>query len=415
MSADRVISAAIVLALAAPALPARAQAPAMRASFDTASLAWDAGDYPAALERLLRLTRTAGSESLHRAIALLTGEWYRSTVITEDGTAPRWSADSRHFAWESGVGQAVRTHVATVDANGGVQPVAEIAGSGLVFSFDGARVAWLTVPDVPALRTARAELAQLNGAAAARTRMEIAALEREHAQLHVRDLATRTDRELDRGNLSVSTLAFGADGELYAAGNARGDTASVLVRLSGTGAPAATPLVRTGAEITSVQALAGTRFLVGLGRDGFAVLDPATGSQRRYEGTMPATSADGRFVVFVAGADDETAILLLDVSTNADPRLVKRSMLPIASPAVSPDGARIAFQMMPREDWEIYVIAADGSGETRITREIQHDLQPHFLTADTLLGLIGEGRHRLLEKTAMAMMVTRKGSIRKSW
>jgi hypothetical protein len=50
--------------------------------------------------------------------------------------------------------------------------------------------------------------------------------------------------------------------------------------------------------------------------------------------------------------------------------------------------------MMPREDWEIYVIAADGSGETRITREIQHDLQPHFLTADTLLGLIGEGRHR---------------------
>jgi hypothetical protein len=50
--------------------------------------------------------------------------------------------------------------------------------------------------------------------------------------------------------------------------------------------------------------------------------------------------------------------------------------------------------MMPREDWEIYAMGVDGTGEFRVTREIQHDLQPRFLSNDTLFALIGEGRHR---------------------
>ena len=38
------------------------------------------------------------------------------------------------------------------------------------------------------------------------------------------------------------------------------------------------------------------------------------------------------------------------------------------------DGARVAFQMMPKDDWEIYLVGRDGKNETRVTREIQHDL-----------------------------------------
>ena len=47
---------------------------------------------------------------------------------------------------------------------------------------------------------------------------------------------------------------------------------------------------------------------------------------------------------------------------------------------------RVAFQMMPNDDWEIYVVGRDGKDETRVTREIQHDLLPQFLGADRLLG-----------------------------
>src|SRR5262249_33226074 len=43
---------------------------------------------------------------------------------------------------------------------------------------------------------------------------------------------------------------------------------------------------------------------------------------------------------------------------------------------------------------EIYVANRDGTGETRVTREIQHDILPKFVTSDRLLGAIGEPRHR---------------------
>ena len=33
-------------------------------------------------------------------------------------------------------------------------------------------------------------------------------------------------------------------------------------------------------------------------------------------------------------------------------------------PALSPDGSRVAFQMMTKDDWEIYVVDRDGSGES---------------------------------------------------
>ena len=51
--------------------------------------------------------------------------------------------------------------------------------------------------------------------------------------------------------------------------------------------------------------------------------------------------------------------------------------------------------MMPRDDWEIYVVNRDGTGEARVTREIQHDLLPRFLTDDSAArASIGEPRHR---------------------
>ena len=63
-------------------------------------------------------------------------------------------------------------------------------------------------------------------------------------------------------------------------------------------------------------------------------------------------------------------------------------------PALSADAARVAFQMMLRDDWEIVTVNRDGTGESRLTRDIQHDLLPVFLTDARLLGVIGEPRHR---------------------
>ena len=49
---------------------------------------------------------------------------------------------------------------------------------------------------------------------------------------------------------------------------------------------------------------------------------------------------------------------------------------------------------MPREDWELYVVGADGGEPRRLTYEIQHDIYPQFLSDGRLLAVMGEGRHR---------------------
>jgi len=58
--------------------------------------------------------------------------------------------------------------------------------------------------------------------------------------------------------------------------------------------------------------------------------------------------------------------------------------------ALSPDGKLVAYQLMggvgSSTDWEIYVSDAAGV-HRRITRDIQHDLLPKFLTNTALLGV----------------------------
>jgi len=67
------------------------------------------------------------------------------------------------------------------------------------------------------------------------------------------------------------------------------------------------------------------------------------------------------------------------------------------APALSPDGRLVAYQQMSgagsSTDWDIYI--SDETGATkRVTRDIQHDVLPRFLTSTTLLGMMGEARHR---------------------
>jgi hypothetical protein len=77
-----------------------------------------------------------------------------------------------------------------------------------------------------------------------------------------------------------------------------------------------------------------------------------------------------------------------------EPVVAKRTTDRLDAPALSPDGRTVTFQMMAREDWELYTVNADGTGERRLTREIQHDLLPRFIDRTTILAVMGEARHR---------------------
>ncbi|MFC1557587.1 M28 family peptidase, partial [candidate division KSB1 bacterium] len=73
---------------------------------------------------------------------------------------------------------------------------------------------------------------------------------------------------------------------------------------------------------------------------------------------------------------------------------VKSTQEQIGAPAISPDGAHVAFEAMFNRNYEIFVVRSDGSGETHISREIQHDRFPRFITNDKVMWAKGEGRHR---------------------
>src|SRR5262245_48616269 len=81
----------------------------------TADIAWDRGDYPRALTEYLALLDTAPSPDVLEAIALQTGELFKTTELTTDGGAPRFSPDGRYLSYEIGRGLARRTRVASAE------------------------------------------------------------------------------------------------------------------------------------------------------------------------------------------------------------------------------------------------------------------------------------------------------------
>jgi hypothetical protein len=408
---------ALGLPLAALTRAAAAQPAADSAALADATLAWERGEYPLALRTAARLLQGAPSDRVRRALARLTGEPYHTDSIAADGRALRLSADGRWAAWESGAGAGVTTTLARVD-DAGVRAVATVAGGSLALGRD--RAAFLRVAETEELRAARADSARAAAAAdregVRATAQRIAALAGRLARVVVRDLASGAEAEaLVDDALVKRTLAFSADGgTLYLIGwrAAGGDTALHALRGEAGGAPARVAKV-SGTELTVVP---GGRWLLvapaaagGFGAAAraasFTLVDTEGRAVRQVRGAQPAVSADGSALAFLVrpeagaaggGPRDFSAWLLplgADAATR-EPALVKRTTDSLETPVPSPDGRRVAFASMPRQDWELAVVNADGTGEARLSREIQHDRVPRWVSATTLLAAKGEPRHR---------------------
>ncbi|HEV8212162.1 MAG TPA: M20/M25/M40 family metallo-hydrolase, partial [Vicinamibacterales bacterium] len=124
----------------------------------------------------------------------------------------------------------------------------------------------------------------------------------------------------------------------------------------------------------------------------FAIVDIATRKVTRIAGSAPSLSADGQTLTYIARSGPEYSVMV--GPTTGTQTAVKRTTQRLDAPALSADGGRIAYQMMPRDDWEIFVADRDGGNERQVTHEIQHDLLPRFIGADRLVAVMGEPRHR---------------------
>src|SRR5262249_38424076 len=105
----------------------------------------------------------------------------------------------------------------------------------------------------------------------------------------------------------------------------------------------------------------------------FAIADLRSKRVAIIAGTAPALSADGQTLTYVAREGAEF-LLMLGPTTGMQGAVV-RTTERLDAPALSADGRRIGWQMMPRDDWEIFVADVDGASlknARRVTREIQH-------------------------------------------
>jgi hypothetical protein len=400
----RSLAILIVLSISTPLLlaqaPARQTAAATTAAapaapdvlYRRATEAWEAGAYPDALAALVPLMKGPAAAEYRDRVALLTGELFITTEITTDGRNPKISPNGQYVAYEMGPTTDVTTRVVKLDAT--PRTIADLKGTALAFD-DGNRAAVLDAT----------------------------------GGLVVIDLTSGAQHSVATGNLLKASPMFGARGAVLFVGADPADaTRNDIYQANDTGAPTrltdepgfkANPIVDpTGAALVYTVTAAspirsggpGGRGAGGAaggagGRAGgggrgaaggppatFAVVNLAAKTTRIVEGTGVTMSANGKSIAWITRAGD---MYTLNTSpTLGDKVTVARTGRErINAPALSPDGTMVAYEYMTNTDWEIYITDQTGA-HRRVTRDIQHDILPRFLTSTTLLGMMGEPRHR---------------------
>lgn len=390
----------LILSLALPvpgaAVAAQAQADSPALLVQRATHLWDAGNYPAALEILARLLRTPQDEPTLKSIALLTGEWYTTTPLASDGRNLRISGDGQYGAWETGSGSATTLTVVSL-ADGAT--VAELPGRALAFAPDGRTAAFLRIVETPALREARARQATAVAGGARgdilAANQEVARQELAASRANLLDLRTGRTTLVDHPQVAQPLVVWAPDGRAIWLTTSRPDQPGTQV----TRVPFEGPSGSLGApgEVWNNPVIpAGGLWLVhGIGANTIGVRGLVTGSHRRFPGRNAQVAANGTALVALGVEEGRHTVWVLSLEREeAEPEVIFETTRRIENPAISADGRRVAFSVMYEDDWELAVAELDGTGTRRLTREIQHDRFPRFLTGDRILSVMGEGRHR---------------------
>ena len=369
----------LILGAALPLLcgAALAQGPAPRAglagtaaAWDSIYWSWDAGRYDESLARMERMLAGGEPGVYFDSIALLTGELFRTTPLEGSATRALWSPDGRYLAVE----YAPRRRAGA--------PPDSAPPSVFVFRVDGdslLRIAGFAGTSAAFLgRTSR--VAYLSADAAPRVVM--------------RDLEHGADRQwTDSSGLLVTQIMDGGDGaHVLASARAAAEPARTDLYLLGPDGPPQPVASGPGPKQPMFWARTGAYLVYRTGGDRFTVWERASGRTQSFTGRWPALSANDSQVVFAWRDANGSELYVLTVGQDS-PRSVVRRAEPMVLPAISPDGRLIAFASQARDDWELWVGNADGSGERRLTHDIQNDLFPQFLGNDRVLDVVGETRH----------------------
>jgi len=370
--------------------------------WESIAQAWDEGDFIASLEGMQQLLSGPDAGRFLDRIALLTGERHQTIAIDPDGRNPRWSPDGRFLAYEAPTDQGTVTRVVRVE---GARLMATVSGTRLRFNPASAEVAYIALVRSAELDEQQAEARQRlqprDRAGFRRLQAEMARIQARHSILRLRDLRTEEETVLHASKIGVFDAFYDPAGKLYFAGyvNDAPGTGDIWAIEDGV-----TRQVTDGPGVKREPMMLAEGTVLGYTVDGVFVLQTLdTGWKREFPGVeSPVASADGRTIAFLAsdggvGVTNLHVIAVADAISNevqTTPPVVASSTTRLANPALSADGSHVAFQMMVRENWEVFVARVDDGDLVRLTSDDQHDLFPTFLSPSSILVIKGEGRHR---------------------
>ncbi len=225
---------------------------------------------------------------------------------------------------------------------------------------------------------------------AERTRLTstLAALTETASRITIRQLATGAEREVDTGARRKTAVRLAADNLVLFTGSEEGGVEQVFVAQDGRSPVAVTSgepakvlqeVNSTGTAVLFTHRAQGRRG-GGTGLTaGFGIISLPASTATVISGTAPAFSGDGRTLTYVSRLDPDTQLLVAPVATPDRPTVVRTGGPRLDAPALSSDGSSRRLSDDDGSDWELYVAPSDGTGERRLTREIQHDLSPRFL------------------------------------
>lgn len=381
--------AAAALLLPTALLAQRAPAPTRMAPVDSgdyrlATLAWEHGKYIAALDGFARILATPLKETFRDSIALMTGELYQTSELTTDGSRPAFSPKGAYATFETG---PVTSRVTRIVRSGpGQSAVREVAGVSAAISASDTLIAFLTQGGSTPAQLVVQQLSsgkplavtgmdewRPTGAAFGATDQQlfvVAGRESDNSRNEILKLELRNGAYVVTGPVAPMNGFKSAPVPLPGG--------RYLVHAIVAGNPVRLPSGAAGLKVAS----------------SFAIVDLTTATARWVNGAQASVSADGSAVTYVLKPDNGPNSIVVEPIAGGTPVVVKRATEQLANPALSPDGSRVVYQMMPTYDWELYLVGSDGKNEVRLTREIQHDLNPVWLNKNRILAVIGEARHR---------------------
>ncbi|PWN05215.1 M28 family peptidase [Rhodohalobacter mucosus] len=396
---------------------ARASQPEVQASDDPYTLAylkWDAGDYIGALEDFLAILDSEDADLFFDQIATLTGELYVVDELSKNGRNPVFSPNNRHFAWQESRDGVTRTLVSRI-TDSGTEQLHTVEGTGLIFSPDGRNAVLSRSTVSEKMVQLEQELARArenrDRDAFIQARNELMLEEILNTNLYMLNLQNGETSRISTGPLMVQDPVFDENGTLYFTGADPDHPGhSDIYRLQW-GAETAEMVTGSDGYLHSPIPVPGSSRIIFRSSPGspfpgadlpeydspesVVLFDLNRGEITRWEGTSPVISASGNRVAYMYSEGGETGIFSADLTEQVpQAEIMAASLFPIQNPALSPDGSKLAYMLREGISWNLHMVHTADAVDEQLSFDIQHELFPHFLNNDKVLGMMGESRHR---------------------